>query len=92
MTRDLLLQIAKEHKLTLSDYDEVYAYITPNYTKLVIEFCVNMGAGIYRDHFVRTRLVKSVRAINRKAANTGILAEDYVTPCGHTRIFDIPRA
>lgn len=88
MTREILTRIAKENNITISYYDEVDAFITPNGKKVVINFAHNMGTGTYRDHIIGRTVVKLISSIERNAERTGITSSDYCTQ-GWTRIFDV---
>ena len=88
MTREILYKLAKEHKITLSHYDEIFGFIIPNGKRIIIEFVSNMGAGIYRGRIIEKTITLNVSAVLRNMEKTGIFPEDYTTQ-GYTRMFDI---
>lgn len=89
MTRELLLQVAKENKINLDWYDHVFAFINEKYTKLFIEFSTLEVIGHSRTYCCAKTITKSVAAIARKNAIQGTPeAWEYCTN-GHERIENI---
>lgn len=88
MTREILNKIAKQYNINLAEYDEIFGYITPNGKWLIIDFAVNMGAGIHRTRFVGETIRKSAEHIDRHFEETGLIATDYTTQ-GWERISEI---
>lgn len=63
MTNEILQRVAKQHKINLNHYDEVFGYINQKYTYILVTFAVRENLAGNAHHLLQHTVKLSVAAI-----------------------------